>query len=689
MTIGTLLISYLAGALAFALLSAFLATRLRKQAIDRPFFVACVISTLWCTVFALSNVQWPVKLAFEIARDASWVYFLLRLNKQDSTSSTSSPRIFSFRSAALFFLYSSLAALVIYGCLFPQFASQGIGQYLITGGLICSALVGLELVETLFRHTAQEDRWGIKFACIGLGTLFAYDFYLFTDALLFRRVNVEIWVARGLVNALIVPLLLTSSIRNPRWTVRLVVSRRVLYQSATIVGASLYLMTMAAAGYYFRYVGGRWGTILQVALGFASAIILITVLFSGTFRSRLRVYLSKNFYQHDYDYREEWLRFTRTISQPGPDLEQRTIRAIAELVESPGGILYLKKDSENFISVASTNLPVPDGIEPAESPFIRLLRDKHWVVDLVEYRSKPERYPTVSAMPSGLADIPRAWLVVPLIVSGDLLGFVLLYASRSSVELNWEVLDILKIAGSQAAGGLAQKQVMNDLTVARQFESFNRMSTFVVHDLKNMVSQLSLLVANAKRHKDSVEFQEDMVATVRHSVDRMNLLLQKFTARSGVDRQRPISIEDIVTRAIESKSIGSRAPQLVGGTNGVLVLADSVRLERVLGHLIQNAMEASTLLGKVTVTLSATDKCAIVEVHDSGCGMTSEFVAERLFKPFESTKPAGMGIGVFESRAYVEELGGTIRVASELDVGTTFFVSLPVYHDRETKTLAS
>ena len=683
MTVGAQLVSYLAGALAFGVLTLFIAMRSRTQGVDRIFFVACIFSTVWAAIIATVILPWQLSALLEIARDASWVYFLLRLNQQGTTSAAHAVGRRSLFDIASIAIFGLLIAVVLMSYGLPDLVSRLAGQSIITGGLICSSVIGMQLIEKLFRGISSEDRWGLKFACIGLGTLFAYDFYLYTDALLFRHINADIWIARGLVNALIVPLLMSSFSRNPKWLVRLVVSRRMLYQSATLLGASFYLLTVAGAGYYFRYVGGSWGTILQVALGFAAAIGLITILISGTVRSRLRVFISKNFYQHGYDYREEWLRVTRTISQPGPDLEQRTISAIAELVESPGGILFIKNEVGQFVPVASTNLPLPEGIESAASPFIRLLREEHWVIDLVEFQSKPERYDGVSAMPEWLTAIPRAWLVVPLIVQADLFGFIVLYKSRSPVKLNWEVLDILKIAGSQAAGGLAQKQAMSALTIARQFESFNRMSTFVVHDLKNMVSQLSLLVANSVRHKASVEFQDDMVATVSHSVDRMNNLLQKFSTRSGIDRQRPLNLREVIARAVASKAVGTHKADLVHDADDVLVMADPVRLERVLGHLIQNAIEASASQGNVTIVTSSASESVTIAVSDSGCGMTSEFIAERLFKPFESTKPAGMGIGVFESREYVEEIGGTIRVLSELGVGSTFHISLPVYRDSE------
>lgn len=283
-------------------------------------------------------------------------------------------------------------------------------------------------------------------------------------------------------------------------------------------------------------------------------------------------------------------------------------------------------------------------------------------------------------MPPWLAAIPKAWLVVPLMQHRDLFGFVVLTQPRSKIKLNWEVSDLLKIAGNQAASYLAQQEAANALLVARQFESFNRMSTFVVHDLKNLVSQLSLLLSNAEKHKGNPEFQKDMIDTVDLSVQKMKRLLQKLSAGNAVDKPVPLLIEKLLQQAVAGKAIAEPRPALEILDTGLEVVANWASLERVIGHLIQNAIEATPQHGQVLVRLASGDGAAIVEVQDSGHGMSAEFIRERLFKPFESTKSAGMGIGVFESREYIRELGGQVEVASSLSSGTTFRIILPLYH---------
>jgi putative PEP-CTERM system histidine kinase len=282
-------------------------------------------------------------------------------------------------------------------------------------------------------------------------------------------------------------------------------------------------------------------------------------------------------------------------------------------------------------------------------------------------------------MPGWLCNVPRGQMVVPLITHGRLFGFMLLLEPRSAITLNWEVIDLLKIAGSQAASYLAQQDAAMALMVARQFESFNRMSTFMVHDLKNLVSQLSLMMRNAEKHRDNPEFQRDMIDTVNFSVQKMKLLLQKLSRSESPEHVAPLPMARLLKQAVALKAAYEPQPVLQIDDAGLKVVADSERLERVIGHLIQNAIEATPRDGKVEVHLGQRDRAVLVRISDSGEGMSEEFIRERLFKPFESTKSAGMGIGVFESREYIQELGGQLEVSSAPSAGTTFNILLPLY----------
>ncbi len=640
------------------------------------------MTALWAATVAYQvALGTPLSLLtdlLEIVRNAAWSAFLLMLlgHFQEIQSVTR----FKVRSsvAALAALYLALLLATVYTHRDPASVSATFTFMTSVVGRVALAVIGMLLVEQLYRNTQDKDRWSIKFACLGIGGLYAYDFYLYSDAMLFKQVNPEIWTARGLVNALTVPLMALSAARNPKWSLGIAVSRRVMFHSAALIGSAIYLLAMAAAGYYLRFFGGSWGALMQVAFLFGAGTLLLGALFSGAMRSKLKVFISKHFYNYNYDYREEWLRFTRTLSVEGPGLGGRVVQAVADLVESPCGALFISRESGLCEPVAHWNMDLMHASEPVNSALCQFLENKQWVIDLQEYAAHPEKYADLS-LPDWLKSNGKAWLVVPLILQGRLFGFVVLAKSRSKIKLNWEVIDLLKIAGSQAASYLGQQEASNALMVARQFESFNRMSTFMVHDLKNLVAQLSLLLSNAEKHKNNPEFQKDMFETVDYSVQKMKLMLQKLSRGASTEVSAPLSMERLLLQAVALKSTAEPKPLLEVVDAGLKILANGERLERVIGHLIQNAVEATNKDGKVVIRLLQQGAAAVVEIMDTGVGMSEAFIRERLFTPFESTKAAGMGIGVFESREYINELGGQIEVTSSVSVGTTFRVTLPLH----------
>ena len=687
--------SYGIAAVAFFMLTVLLLTSWRARIFGTALTVACVMTAFWAAsiaYLAARGISLPLLTdILEILRNAGWSIFLLMLLGPFQQTNSLPPFKFKLKPyvVGIVAFYFVLLFVNIYTD-WKLEPSQGETDFMTNiVGRVAMAVMGMLLVEQLYRNTPAKGRWGIKFACFGIGGIFAYDFYLYSDAMLFRHVNIEIWTARGAVNALIVPLVAVSAARNPQWSLGISVSRRILFHSATLLGTALYLLAMSAAGYYLRFFGGSWGAVMQVTFLFGAVALLIGILFSGVFRSWLKVFISKHFYNYNYDYREEWLGFTRTLSERGHGLGERTIQAVAALVESPGGALFISRESGHCKPVAHWNMSLPNETESASGSLCQFLENKQWVIDLQEYKSNPEKYGAIF-IPQWLQVLPKVWLIVPLILLGKLFGFMILTQPRSKVKLNWEVIDLLKIAGSQAASYLAQQESTNALLIARQFESFNRMSTFIVHDLKNLVSQLSLLLSNAEKHKNNPEFQIDMLDTLAYSVQKMKLLLHKLNRGSSIEHPAPLSIDKLLRRTLALKSAFEPKPELEILDPGLMVVANWDRLERVIGHIIQNAVEATPKDGKVTIHISKQETFVVVEIKDTGQGMSEEFIRERLFKPFESTKSAGMGIGMFESREYIHELGGQIEVSSCQTTGTTFRVILPFYmHVDDVKNSAS
>ena len=544
------------------------------------------------------------------------------------------------------------------------------------------AVLALVLLEQVYRNVTDDSRWNVKPLSLGLAGTFLFDLYLYSQAVLFKKIDADALSIRGAVHALMVSLIFLSTTRRRDWISKIRVSQKAAFHSATLFSAGIYLLFISAVGYYVRYFGGEWGRALQLGLVFSAIIGLMILALSGSVRAKFRVLIGKHFFRYRYDYREEWLKFTQTLSTNNSpeEMGQQVVRGLADMLESPGGGLWMKSGGGDpvFRQTARRNLAETQETEDVNSALCQFLASSGWVVNLAEYRSYPQRYGSLS-LPHWLQEMPQAWLIVPLIVGNEMIGFVVLASARANIDVNWEVNDLLKTAGRQAASFLSQMQATEALLEVRKFDAFNRMSAFVVHDLKNIVTQLSLMLKNAKRLHANPEFQQDMLMTVENSLDRMRqLMLQLREGATPTGTVVGVDLAAIVQR-IAAVATGRGRQLEVTLSDRVATRGHEERLERIIGHVVQNAFDATEASGRVALTLDRSSGQARIVVEDNGQGMSEEFVRERLFKPFQTTKQAGMGIGAYESFLYVQELGGKILVHSELHKGTRVTILLPLF----------
>ena len=679
-------ISYGVASGAFLVLSLMLVTSWRGRLHGAMLAAATLGTAVWAAIVAAAHAGTAFLFVpaaiLEVLRGLLWAVFLIKLlNPQPGWEGLLMKRARRWLTG-LGLLCVALIALIITAVFEAKSIGAPFGVDARIIGHLALGVIGLVLVEQLFRNTRTENRWAIKYLCLGVGGLFAYDFFLYSDALLFKRIDVDLWQARGFINALVVPLIAVSAARNPEWSLEVFVSRRMVFHSAAVLGAGIYLLAMAAGGAYVRIYGGSWGHVAQAVFLFGALVVLLVVLFSGQAQARLKVFLNKHFFNYKYDYREEWLRFIRTLAEdkPGIALRERAIAALANIVDSPGGVLWWRREPGRYEFVTHWNMSEAGSVnEDAEGSLAKFLTERNWVVDLNEYEEKQETYATLE-LPEWLRSLQRAWLVVPLMHHEGLAGFVVLAQSRASHPCNWEDYDLLKTAGREAASHLAQMEAAEALVNARQFEAFNRLSAFLIHDMKNVVAQLSLVVNNAAKHKHKPEFVDDAFKTVENAAAKMNHLLIQL--RSGtVNRGAPIrfDLDRLLAEVVAAHRNRSPLPIFKSNARGLTMTVERDRLADVLGHIIQNAQEATPTDGRVEVALQNSGSTAVIEIRDTGCGMDGDFIRNRLFRPFDSTKGrSGMGIGAYEAREFIRELGGQMDVKSEPGVGTCFRIRLPL-----------
>lgn len=678
--------SYLIATIAYSLLLLLAVAGIKKNPYPWPLIITILFSIFWSGYIAFTqqndNFFTSDTLPFETLRNTAWFFFLgLLIAKQ------------SFNSQYLAFLNSSrqnyvvlLFILVIFGLeisteLQDQF-QELVGRDPRLIAHLIFAVIGLMMVENLFRNTDIEHRWAIKFLCLGLGVIFITDFIVYSKSLLFGNLDTQLWDSRGLINAMIIPLLAISINRLQEEDIAITISRKIVFHTTILSGTGLYLLAMSLAGYYIRDYGGSWGELAQMFFIFLALLLLIILFASGTIRAWAKVYFSKHFFHYHYDYREEWIKLSRTIAQLGSinELSGFIIQTLAKLVDSSGGGIWLKNKQGNYFLSDELHLGFePNQLIDATTPFIPFIQNNQWVIDFVEYNNATEVYGSLD-LSIWDAEKNNVWLIIPLFQQNEMVAFVVLTKARIFRQLNWEDHDLLKTVGMQLANALALNQASDELSRGRQFEAFNRLSAFIVHDLKNLVAQISLIVKNAEKHKHNPEFIDDSIDTLKNVTDKMqNLVAQLKKGEIKSDNSQNINLVNVIAD-VTLQQAGHKPPLTTSTTlKTCMIKGEQQKMTAVLGHLVQNSQEATSETGKVELQLTQEQEQAIIKIIDTGHGMDKKFIYERLFEPFDTTKGnAGMGIGVYEARDYIFKHSGQLEVTSTPGEGTTFTIKFPL-----------
>ena len=640
---------------------------------QRLLLAGFAVTACWAWIIAILPGD-PLAGYAETARNLVWIGLLYSL------SSTSDERQHGVR-----LVYAAVAAVLGFQFVVTTLSYFTPGRALEETAMllsITSAAGALVLVHNLYGQASPSSRSDIGLAMLALSLTWSYDLNLYTIGYLDSRLAPDLFEWRGLIVALTAPMFALAAKREDGWRIRL--SRAATFQSLSLLAICAYFAVMAILATALKGTSIHWSRGVLVGLLAAMTVGAMVLLPSAKARSWAKVKISKHLFEHRYDYRTEWLRFTGTIGSTGAEaapLGQRVIKAFADIVEAPGGLL-LAKDAGGQITTASTwgwpgrNLPA--GQIEQLGAFWAALEASGRIIELDALRggwAKAED--CVVLAPQWMLEERRAWACVPLIHGERLFGLLLLASPEYRRALDWEDFDLLRTAGRQAAAALAEAHGQEALSNAQRFEEFNRRFAFILHDIKNLVSQLSLLSRNAERHADNPEFRADMIATLRGSVGKMNELLARLSpqAQSRAQRPAPQPLRSILIDAIAAKRRDHDVRLL--GDAALWALVDRAGLEQAVGHLVQNAVEASPPDEPVTVRVAPAGEEVRIAIADKGCGMDGDFVRNRLFHPFASTKPGGFGIGSFEARSLIAAMGGRLIVDSTPGAGSEFSIFLP------------
>jgi len=666
-------------AAAYAALAVFLVLRTRANPSRLGLLAACVLTVLWAGALVALPTANPLI-------GAAGVLDLLRLGTWYAVTLHFYRRFVSGRAGPgrPFVVMGVLITLMVVGAMLAGLGRTGAGLTLFSGGLavrLLLAICELLLLENLLRNAPEEARWNVNLVCIGLGALAVYDILLCTDAVLFHRVSPVLDDGRALANVLVAPLLGLAGVRTQK-APALTISRTAAFHSASLVVSGLLLLGLAGVGEVFRAFGTRWGAVAEVGLICAGVIAVAVVLTSGAGRSHIRAALVDPFFAERYDYRREWLRCIDTLAGAGSGapLHARVIRTVAQVVDSPAGVLFLREGGSGlpFGCAGSWNMPPIALPVPPDHPLLAGFGagEDIAVPGLATFMHPP------------LDGLPELWLAVPLPKAdgGPPAGFVLLAPPRAPFALDEEVFALLRAVGREVATYLAEQRALQALMEARQLRDFGKRFAFVAHDIKNVSSQLSLLLANAERHLENPEFQRDMLGTVRASVQKIGGLLHRLQEPPGAADGAPAGaasgqveplgrLETIAAtcRRLHGANVTVEATASVG-----LVTMAPAAFDAVSTHLLDNALQAAGPTVPIRLVLSREGRRVLVDIIDRGPGMTADFVREELFRPFRTSKAEGSGIGAFQARELLREAGGDLIVLSRPGEGTTMRMMLPL-----------
>lgn len=540
-------------------------------------------------------------------------------------------------------------------------------------------LTSLVLLEQIHRGASVEAKKSITPLVIALGSIAVFDFVLFAQATMVGGIEFDFWYIRGYLSALAVPLLLISIRRFKEGTVRIFVSRNVVFYSSMLMIAGLYLLLMAVAGYVINYFGGEWGQLVSFGFVILGSIVLAVLLITETVRRQVKVFISKNFFANKYEYREEWLELIGKIETASENnYYEMSLQIMMSKVDATGGVLLKATGNSKFSTKHSEDIALDESFDKDLTLLEHFTKNQGWIIDINEYKEDPLSYP-------GLFIQPKLWhqvginILVPIFIGKDFYGFFILANSDEEKKFNWEDRDLLTAIAKQLGSFISLNEANDKLAESKQFDAFNQMSAFLVHDLKNIQAQLALITSNATQHRNNPEFVDDVFETVESATERLaKVLAQLRNKQVAQSTSKRVDLGDIIERVKAQRNVLKPAV-IFDSKENCLATIDHERFFSVINHLVQNAQEATLDEGWVKIALEKRQGNINIVVSDNGCGMSESFIKSRLFKPFDTTKGnAGMGIGVFEAKQFFESVGGSLAVESVEGQGTKMIICLPV-----------
>ncbi len=604
----------------------------------------------------------------------SWIIFSLTHARLNEWRTISIPQ-------RIYILLSSIAPIVAVcfpaASFFfsPDFSSEhmlflGNISFYFYAAILVFIVVALFNLEATLVSSTHGYRWTIKLEILGAMTLLAAMLVYYSQGLLYRTINMNLVPLRSLALTVSVSIMAYSRIFRGKG-VKIYVSKRMAYKSVALFAVGLYLVVIGLLGEGMKYFGESIQRSIAIAIVLFAGIGLLIAFLSETIKRKVMVFIHRNFYKHKYDYRLQWLQFTDrlTSAKSGDELLRSIVSGFMDVFGMGCGALYLyDPDQQEFSSSAELETTRDEIIFKRGEPFIRFLEERKSVVAASDL-------PDIGLRQRNFLDENSVAFIIPLFQTNTMEGFVILGRPVSSGETyDDEDMDLMTTLGRQTVSAILNLRLADQLLKAKEMEAVGKLSAFMLHDLKNLVSGLALLVDNAKLFMDNPEFQADMLDNLSGTVSKMKSLILKL---KKLQEKQDLRLEptDLLQLCTDTAAMITTGDVRVVGEPSV-ARVDREEVEKVVLNLVLNSLDASEGIGPVGVEV-ANNAMAVIKVADQGCGMSEEFIKKDLVKPVRTTKKKGLGIGLYQCKQIVEAHGGRIEVESREGAGSTFTVLLP------------
>lgn len=569
------------------------------------------------------------------------------------------------------------------GTSFLAMGAAGVGLFVL---LLISSVGILLNLERTFRASVGTMRWRIKFMLLGVGVLFIVRTYTSSQALLFRAADLSLQTVDSITLLLASGLVTRALFRTGHFDLEVYPSQSALQKSLTILLAGVYLVIIGVLAKVMAHFGGDVAFAPKAFLLLLSLVILAVGLQSDRARLYLRRFVSRHFHRPLYDYRVVWIKFTEgsASSFEQAELCRSLARLTADTFDALSVTIWLSNEKQNgFVLADSTSLATGTTSTAAGQEISAPNVLEHFVThpDPVDFETIEATW-AATLRESNPSQFPHGGhrVCIPLIRHGEIVGLLVVGDRVTGTPFSVEDFDMLKCIAEHSTASLMNVRLSRQLLQAKELEAFQTMAAFFVHDLKNAASTLNLMLQNLPIHFDDPAFRQDALRGMGKTVSHINGLISRLSVLRHELKINPVAanIADIVNQAVAGLEIAGAARFVKQLPNLPPVLVDVEQIQKVVTNLALNASEATGRGGEVKIAAAFADDEVVLSVEDNGCGMSAEFVQKSLFRPFQTTKKNGLGIGMFQSKMIIEAHGGKISVVSEPGKGSTFRIHLPV-----------